>query len=197
MRADEAPRGEPRDARPAVACGCPTSVAALLGAWLAMLLGAGLNAGWLFSALMKAGLQFRSAQTAVLDSDETGRVMAGVLAQPAFLVVFVLGLVIGPFCAWRLMRRAGANAACRRRFTLAAAMLAIAGGLGVGQLWMARRIADRALERTEALVSDDQARAVAARSALDIAHRSSETAYAVQVGLVAMACAVLARRPRV
>ena len=75
-------------------------------------------------------------------------------------------------------------------------MLAIAGGLGVGQLWMARRIADRALERTEALVSDDQARAVAARSALDIAHRSSETAYAVQVGLVAVAGAMLARRPR-
>ena len=194
MRTDDAAHAGGGPPRPAGTC--PPLVAALLGAWLALLLGAGLNAGWLFSALMKAGLQFRSAQTAVLDSDETGRVMAGVLAQPAFLVVFMLGMAIGPCCAWLLMRHAKSNPGHRRRLVLVSAMLAFAGGGGAGQLWMARRIADQALERTEALVSADQARALAARQALDVAHRASEGAYAVQVGLVAVAGAMLARRPR-
>ena len=196
MRTDARSPGEATRPRSTVIA-CSPLVAALLGGWLALLLGAGLNAGWLFSALMRAGLQFRSAQAAALDSDETGRVLAGVLAQPAFLAVFVLGLVVGPFCAWLLMRQARATPIFRRRCVLAAAMLAVAGAAGAGQLWMARRIADRALERTEALVSGDQPRAASARAALDAAHRGSETGYALQVGLVAVASVILAWRSRV
>jgi hypothetical protein len=80
---------------------------------------------------------------------------------------------------------------------VAAVGLLLAGAIGAGQLWLARTIADRALERTEALVSDDQARAAAARSALDSAHRGSEAIYAMQTGLVAASALVLALRPRV
>lgn len=175
---------------------CPPLVAALLGAWLALLVGAGLNAGWLFGALMRAGLQFREASNAALDSEETGRVMAGVLAQPAFLVVFVFGLVVGPSSAWMLLKRVPPGSR-PGRIVFAAALLATAGGLGAVQLWKSRQIADLAVQRTEALVSGDRARADAARATLDVAHRSSETAYAVQVGLVATAGVALALRSRV
>ena len=174
---------------------CPPLVAGLLGAWLALLVGAGLNAGWLFSALMRAGLQFRDASDSALDSEETGRVMAGVLAQPAFVAVFLFGLVVGLCCAWVLMKRSPGGSR-PRRLVFAAALLASAGGLGAAQLWKAREIADLAVERTAALVSGDRPRADAARAALDVAHRSSETTYAAQVGLVAMACVALARRSR-
>lgn len=183
------------DTQPIVRDRCPPIVAGLLGAWLALLVGAGLNAGWLFAALMRAGLQFREASNASLDSEETGRVMAGVLAQPAFVVVFIFGLVVGLSSAWMLLKpvpRGGRP----RRLVFAAALLAFAGGIGAAQLWKARQIADLAVERTEALVSGDRPRADAARAALDLAHRTSETAYAVQVGLVAVACVALALRGR-
>lgn len=176
--------------------GCPASVAALIGAWLALLLGAGLNAGWLFSALMKAGLQFRSASSGALDPEETGRVMAGVLAQPGFLVVFVLGLVVGPLCALLLLRGLDRKRPGSRWTLAAAALLLLAGGTGAAQLWMARDIAELALQRTEALVSGDRPRADAARAALDAQHRRSETTYAAQVGMVVVASVLLARRPR-
>lgn len=192
----EAPQGgaPSEDAGPLVRR--PSIIPALLGAWMALLVGAGLNAGWLFSALMKAGLQFRSGQIGALDSEETGRLMAGVLAQPAFLAVFVLGLMVGPLCAWMLLRRARGAGAPGKRMRWAAACLVIAGGIGAGQLWLARTIADRAVERTEALVSNDQARASAARAALDSAHRASEGAYALQTGLVTAAALILALRSR-
>jgi hypothetical protein len=169
----------------------------LVGAWLSLLVAAGANAAWLFTALKRAGVQFASRDTRMLDAEETGRVLAGVLAQPAFLVVFILGLVAGPVCAWLLLGRARAGGAGSRRLRVAAAGLLLAGAIGAGQLWLARTIADRALERTEALVSDDQARAAAARSALDSAHRGSEAIYAMQTGLVAASALVLALRPRV
>ena len=176
--------------------GCPALVAAMIGAWLALLLAAGLNAGWLFSALMKAGLQFRSASSASLDSEETGRVMAGVLAQPGFVVVFLTGLVVGPLSALLLLRGVGPKRPGARRPVATAALLAFAGAVGLGQLWMARGIAELALERTEAMVSGDSARADMARAALDARHRNSETVYAAQVGMVAVAAVLLARRPR-
>lgn len=175
---------------------CPPIVPALIGAWMALLVGAGLNAGWLFSALMKAGLQFRSGEIGALDSEETGRLMAGVLAQPAFLAVFVLGLMFGPLCGLVLVRRARGTGAPGRRMHWAAACLVVAGGVGAGQLWLARSIADRAVERTEALVSNDPIRASAARAALDSSHRWSEGAYVVQTALVAAAALMLALRPR-
>ena len=174
---------------------CPPAVAGLLGAWLALLVGAGLNAGWLFAALMRAGLQFREASNASLDSEETGRVMAGVLAQPAFVAVFLFGLVVGLSSAWMLLKRVPPGSR-PGRIVFAAALLASAGGLGAAQLWKARQIADLAVERTQALVSGDRPRADAVRAALDAAHRSSETVYAAQVGLVAVACVALALRPR-
>lgn len=183
------------DTQPVARDRCPPLVAALLGAWFALLVGAGLNAGWLFAALMRAGLQFREASNAALDSEETGRVMAGVLAQPAFVAVFMFGLIVGLSCAWMLLKRVPPGSR-PGRVVFAAALLASAGGLGAVQLWKARQIADLAVERTQALVSGDRPRADAVRSALDVAHRSSETAYAVQVGLVAVACVALALRPR-
>lgn len=196
MRTDEASQGGAlrENADPPVRCA--PIVPALIGAWMALLVGAGLNAGWLFSALMKAGLQFRSGEIGALDSEETGRLMAGVLAQPAFLAVFVLGLMVGPFCAWMLMRQARRAGGSGRRMRWAAVCLVVAGGIGAGQLWFARTIADRAVERTEALVSNDQARASAVRAALDSAHRASEGVYAVQTGLVAAAALILAPRSR-
>jgi len=124
----------------------PPFVAGLLiGGWLSLLVAGGANAAWLFMALKRAGVQFASSDTRMLDAEETGRVLAGVLAA---------------------------------------------------QLLLARTIADRALERTEALVSDDQPRATSARAALDSTHRASEAAYAVQTGLVALAALILAPRPR-
>jgi hypothetical protein len=72
----------------------------------------------------------------------------------------------------------------------------VAGAIGGAQLALARTIADHAVERTEALVSDDQPRAAAARSALDAAHRASEAAYAAQTLLVAAAALILVPRPR-
>ncbi len=196
MRTHEAPRGGVPWSDADMHVRWPSIVPALIGAWLALLVGAGLNAGWLFSMLMKAGLQFRSGGIGALDSEETGRLMAGVLAQPAFLAVFVLGLMVGPLCAWMLVRRAKWYGGSGRRMRWAAACLAIAGGIGAGQLWLARTIADRAVVRTEALVSNDQARASSARAALDSAHRASEGAYALQTGLVAMAALLLALRVR-
>ena len=78
---------------------CPTLVAFLAGAWLALLAGAGLNAGWLFGALMKAGVQFRQGPATGIDSEETGRMLAGVLAQPAFVAVFLFGMLAGSLVA--------------------------------------------------------------------------------------------------
>ena len=175
---------------------CPPLVAFLLGAWLALLVGAGLNAGWLFTALQRAELQFRNASNTALDGEETGRMMAGVLAQPAFVAVFVLGLVVGLGCAWMLLKRAGPAPTRPMRRVFAAVLLASAGGVSAAQLWKARRIADLALQRTEALVSGDRVKADAARAELDSAHRGSEAAYAAQVGMVAVACVALALRKR-
>lgn len=175
----------------------PPFVAGLLiGGWLSLLLAGGANAAWLFMALKRAGVQFASSDTRMLDAEETGRVLAGVLAQPAFLVVFILGLVAGPASAWLLLKRSRVGGPGARRLRWAAAALLLAGAIGAAQLLLARTIADRALERTEALVSDDQPRATSARAALDSTHRASEAAYAVQTGLVALAALILAPRPR-
>jgi hypothetical protein len=168
----------------------------LIGGWLSLLIGAGANAGWLFMALKRAGVQFASRDTRMLDAEETGRVLAGVLAQPAFLAVFMLGMVVGPAGAWLLLRRARTGGPGARRLRWAAAGLVVAGAIGGAQLALARTIADHAVERTEALVSDDQPRAAAARSALDAAHRASEAAYAAQTLLVAAAALILVPRPR-
>ena len=165
---------------------CPTLVAFLAGAWLALLVGSGLNAGWLFSALMKAGVQFRQGPATGIDSEETGRILAGVLAQPAFVAVFLFGLVAGPWSAWLLLRRARGVEHPGTHLRVAAFLLLAAAAIGAGQLVLARTIADRAVERTEALVSGDQARAAQARAALDGVHRVSEVAFSAQVFLVAL-----------
>jgi hypothetical protein len=175
---------------------CPTRVAVLGGAWLALLAGAGLNAGWLFSALMKAGVQFRQGPAAGIDSEETGRILAGVLAQPAFVVVFLVGMVIGPVSAWMLLRQARDLGPAGRHRRVAAWMLLAAAALGVGQLTLARTIAERAVARTEALVSGDAARATQARAALDQAHRASEAGYVAESALVAVGLMLAARPSR-
>jgi hypothetical protein len=174
---------------------CPMPVAWLCAAWLALLVGAGLNAGWLFSALMKAGVQFREGPAAGIGSDETGRILAGVLAQPAFVAVFLFGLLAGPICAWLLMRLARIPGPSAARMRWAALTLLAAASVGAGQLVLARAIADRAMDRTEALVSGDAERAASARASLDQVHRVSEAAFGAQVFLVALG-SLLSARPR-
>lgn len=123
----------------------PPFVAGLLiGGWLSLLVAGGANAAWLFMALKRAGVQFASSDTRMLDAEETGRVLAGVLAQPAFLVVFILGLVAGPASAWLLLKRSRVGGPGARRLRWAAAALLLAGAIGAAQLLLARTIADRA-----------------------------------------------------
>ena len=171
---------------------CPTPVAAMTGAWLALLVAGGANAAWLFSALKRAGVQF-TGEARVLDAEETGRVLAGVLAQPAFLLVFAFGLLCGPLCAWLLLRRARGLAGMARHLKLAATCLLLASAAGAGQLVLARVIADRALDRTEALVSGDSERAARARARLDSAHALSERVYGAQALLVAFGMILMVR----
>jgi hypothetical protein len=170
----------------AAASRCPTAVALLSSAWLALLLAAGLNAGWLFSTLIKAGVQFRQGPAVGIDSEETGRILAGILAQPGFVGVFLAGMLAGPACAWMLLRAARRTAGAGRATRLAALAMLAAAAIGAGQLVLARAIAERAVERTEALVSGDEVRATHAREALDRVHRASELAYGGQVVLVAL-----------
>jgi hypothetical protein len=111
-------------------------------------------------------------------------VLAGILAQPAFLLVFGAGLVLGPIAAWLLLRMAREVGFAAPRLRSAAGCLLLASAAGAGQLVLARVIADRAIERTEALVSGESARAVEARSRLDAAHVWSERIYGGQTMLV-------------
>lgn len=171
---------------------CPTPVAVMTGAWIALLVAGGANAAWLFSALKRAGVQF-AGEARVLDAEETGRVLAGVLAQPAFLLVFVFGMVCGPLCAWLLLRRARGLGGPARHLKLAAMCLLLASAAGAGQLVLARLIADRALERTGALVSGDSERAAQARARLDSAHALSERVYGAQTLLVAFGMILMVR----
>ena len=172
---------------------CPVPVAVLGGAWLALLVAGGANAAWLFSALRRASVQFASGDVRVLDAEETGRVLAGVLAQPAFLLVFSVGLLCGPLCAWMLLRRARSIGAHGRHLRLAAICLLVAGVAGAGQMVLARVIADRAIERTGALVSGQADRAEGARARLDVAHVWSERIYAGQGLLVALGMILMVR----
>ena len=170
---------------------CPTPVAALSSVWLALLIGAGINAGWLFQALTKADVQFRGPGAATVDAAETGRILAGVLAQPAFVVVFVFGLLVGPLCAWLLMKQAHGLSRMAGHLRISAAAMVLAGVAGLGQLLLANSIAARAEARTEALVSGDSARAGQARGELDHLHRWSEQIYAGQAILVMLGMAVM------
>jgi hypothetical protein len=172
---------------------CPVPVAVLGGAWLALLVAGGANAAWLFSALRRAGVQFVSGDARTLDAEETGRVLAGVLAQPAFLLVFSVGLLCGPLCAWMLLCQARAIGAGGRRLRLAAICLLVAGGAGAAQMVLARVVADRAIERTEALVSGQAELADGARARLDVAHAWSERIYAGQGLLVALGMILMVR----
>lgn len=160
---------------------------------MALLLAAGANAGWLFFTLTKAGLQFRDAEKSALDSEETGRVMAGVLAQPGFLLVFAVGLMVGPICAWLLVRQARGLASLAGHLRVAAAALLLASSMGAGQMVLAKRLADLALDRTGALVSHDQARADQARGELDTLHNWSEKIYGGQIIFVALGMVLMAR----
>lgn len=160
---------------------------------MALLLSAGANAGWLFFTLTRAGLQFRDADKSALDGAETGRVLAGVLAQPGFLLVFAFGLVVGPLCAWLLIRRARGLGSLSTSGRVTIAALLLASSVGVVQLVMARQLADVAIERTGALVSKDPMRAEQARGELDMLHRWSERLYGLQIVLVAVALGLLWR----
>lgn len=160
---------------------------------MALLLAAGANAGWLFFTLTRAGLQFRDADRSALDGAETGRVLAGVLAQPGFLLVFAFGLVVGPLSAWLLARRARGLGALPIVGRVAIAALLVASSVGVAQMVMARRLADVAIERTGALVSKDPTRAEQARGELDTLHAWSERLYGLQIVLVAAAMGLLWR----
>lgn len=159
---------------------------------MSLLLAAGANAGWLFFTLTKAGLQFRDAEKSALDSEETGRVMAGVLAQPGFLTVFALGMLVGPVCAWLLVRRSRGLGTMGPRARVLVAALLLASSLGAAQMVMAKRLADLALDRTGALVSHNQNRADQARGDLDRLHGWSERIYAGQIMLVALGMALMA-----
>lgn len=170
---------------------CPTPVAAMASVWLALLIGAGVNAGWLFHALMRADVQFRGSGASSIDAAETGRILAGVLAQPAFVAVFVFGLLAGPLCAWLLLKQAQGLSRMAGHLRISAAALVLAGLAGAGQLLLARSIATRAEARTEALVSADISRATEARSALDRLHRWSERIYAGQSILVALGMTIM------
>ncbi len=170
---------------------CPTPVAAMASVWLALLVGAGANAAWLFHTLMKADVQFRGAGASTVDAAETGRILAGVLAQPAFLVVFGFGLLAGPLCAWMLVRQSKELSAMAAHLRLAAILLLLAGLAGVPQLLLARRIAAQAVDRTEAMVSGDTAGADQARTRLDRLHGWSERVYAGQAIAVTLGMAVM------
>lgn len=170
---------------------CPTPVAAMASVWLALLVGAGVNAGWLFHALMRADVQFRGSGASSIDATETGRILAGVLAQPAFVAVFAFGLLAGPLCAWLLLKQAQGLSRMAGHLRISAAALVLAGLAGAGQLLLARSIAIRAEARTEALVSGDAPRAAESRSALDGLHRWSERIYAGQSILVALGMAIM------
>ena len=170
---------------------CPTPVAALATAWLMLLVGAGANAAWLFSALSGAEVQFRGAGLSSVDATETGRILAGVLAQPVFVTVFAFGLVAGPACALLLLRQGRGLQGMAGHLRVSAAALLLAGLLGGGQLVLARTISGHAQQRTEAIVSGDQARAAEARSRLDAVHHWSERIYSGQAILVAMGMAVM------
>ncbi len=159
--------------------------------WLALLIGAGVNAGWLFHALMRADVQFRGSGASSIDAAETGRILAGVLAQPAFVAVFVFGLLAGPLCAWLLLKQAQGLSRMAGHLRISAAALVLAGLAGAGQLLLARSIATRAEARTEALVSADISRATEARSELDRLHRWSERIYAGQSILVALGMTIM------
>jgi hypothetical protein len=167
-------------------------VAAMTGAWLALLVAGGANAAWLFLALKRAGVRFTSDPVRTLDAEETGRVLAGILAQPAFLLVFGAGMVLGPIIAWFLLRQARHAGPDRSRLRCAAAALMVAAAAGAGQMVLARVIADRAIERTEALVSGESDRASEARSRLDTVHVWSERIYGGQTLLVAAGLILLA-----
>lgn len=164
----------------------------MTGAWLALMVAGGANAAWLFGALKRAGIQFASSDARMLDAEETGRVLAGVLAQPAFLLVFGVGLAFGPVTAWTLLRRAGGAGGAGRHLRRAAACLLLASAACAGQMVLARVIADRAIERTEALVSGDPTRATEVRGRLDSAHALSERIYGGQMVLVAAGLALMA-----
>jgi len=170
---------------------CPFSASAMSGAWLALLVAGGANAAWLFGALKRAGIQFASSDARMLDAEETGRVLAGVLAQPAFLLVFGAGLVLGPAAAWVLLRHAGRVGVAGRHLRRAAACLLLASAAGAGQMVLARVIADRAIERTEALVSGDSARALEVRARLDSSHALSERIYGGQTLFVSIGLALM------
>lgn len=169
---------------------CPTPVAAPATAWPAPLVGAGANAAWLFSALSGAEVQFRGAGLSSVDATETGRILAGVLAQPVFVTVFAFGLVAGPACALLLLRQGRGLRGMAGHLRVSAVALLLAGLLGGGQLVLARTIAGHA-QRTEAIVSGDQVRATEARARLDAVHQWSERIYSGQFILVAMGMAVM------
>lgn len=172
---------------------CPTPVAAMASVWLALIVGAGANAAWLFHALMKADVQFRGTGASTVDAPETGRILAGVLAQPAFLAVFGFGLLAGPLCAWMLVRQSKGLSAMAAHLRLAATLLLLAGLAGVPQLLLSRRIAAHAVDRTEALVSGETARADQARTRLDTLHAWSERVYAGQALAIMLSMAVMLR----
>ncbi|MFM1830181.1 MAG: hypothetical protein RLZZ558_521 [Planctomycetota bacterium] len=176
---------------------CPTPVTVLVSIWGTLLVAAGLNAGWLFTVLIRADLAFREARAAVIDAPETGRIMAGVLAQPGFLGVFAFGMLAGPVAAWMLLRHAG-RVMATRRLRLGAVTLLMTAAIGVGQMVLARSIADHAVERTQAILSEDAERAAAARAELDRMHRRSERLYGLQGALLAasMLLVLPGSRPR-
>lgn len=172
---------------------CPTPVAALASVWLALLVAAGANAAWLFHALARADVQFRGSGVSAVDAEETGRILAGVLAQPAFVVVFGFGLLAGPLCSWMLLRQSRGLAAMAGHLRIAAAALLLAGVVGAGQLVLAKVITARAQERTQAIVSGDGAKAASARASLEAVHGWSERVYSGQALLVALSMAVMLR----
>lgn len=168
-------------------------VGALVTVWLVLLIAAAGNALWLFKVLVNSGLQFREADKAALDSEETGRILAGLLAQPGFLLIFALGLLIGPFCAWLLMQQSKGLAAKATHLRFAAVLLLLASFFGGLQLILVRMLADHAVERTSALMSHDQSKADQAKASLDYVHHFGENFYIAECVCVVFAMLMIVR----
>ncbi|MBU6210412.1 MAG: hypothetical protein KGR22_10935, partial [Planctomycetes bacterium] len=112
---------------------------------------------------------------------------------PGFLLVFAVGLIVGPVCAWLLLRQARGLAMLAGHLRVAAAALLLASSLGAGQMVLAKHLADLAIERTGALVSHDQTRADQVRGELDRLHDWSEKIYGGQIIFVALGMVLMAR----
>lgn len=170
---------------------CPTPVAAMASVWLALLAAAGANAAWVFHVLSRSEVRMEGTPASSLDASETGRILAGVIAQPGFLAVFGYGLVAGPACALLLLRQSRGLRSMAGHLRMGACSLLLAGLIGAGQMALALQIAGHSQRRTEALLSGDQTTAVEARGRLDGAHAWSERIYAGQSILVMLGMAVM------